>query len=77
MLSEIFEIDLSETNQTPTDCLITYQMCSDIDCENVLPTHSHLKLTPSNYEIETTEPLKKTDLYIAAMGGSGFKVVAT
>ena len=77
MLSDIFEIDVSATLQLLTDCLITYQMCSDIDCKNVLPTHSHLKLTQTNYEIEKTEPLKKSDLYIAAMGASGLKVLAT
>ena len=54
-LSELFEVDITETLQAVGDCPISsYQICSDLECTNVLPTHSHLILTESNYEIDST-----------------------
>ena len=42
-------------------------ICKDEKCETELKSHSHLTLTPSNYEVSSTRPLRNTTLYMGAM----------
>jgi hypothetical protein len=71
-LADLFKMTV-KAPQKATDCPVSsYKICSDKDCKNTLATHSHLSLTSTKYEIDTTKSLKKTTLYIGATttGGS-------
>lgn len=55
-LSELFEVDFTESLQKLGDCPIDgFEICSDIKCTKLLKTHPHLSLTNSNYEIVTSK----------------------